>query len=302
MEHGYGDKMHKTESNRNGISDPEKPYSAVQTTNFIPAWCRGLSDIPNARKMSEAIHAEKAVEAYIRKGEDPETNRKAITSRAALYEARYKSVNALISLSGVSQVVEFAAGWTVRGLNSPNLNFVHTDLGAEVIDLVGKLVPLITDASTLQIHFVRFDAVTGEGMDEIMACLREEPVAVVHEGLLNYLPLEIKAKVAENVKKLLEAYGGVYITPDINYMRKMDPSGPDDPSKGWELSSFFFESSEEAKEFFAALGFTSEIHHMGEFFNDLSSLSALSVNPEEKKQIEDIMKDLEIMQMMLRTK
>jgi hypothetical protein len=48
-----------------------------------------------------------------------------------------------------------------------------------------------------------------------MACLREEPVGVTHEGMFRYYPNQSKEKTGRLAKAFLERYGGLYVTPDI---------------------------------------------------------------------------------------
>ena len=97
------------------VSELEKPSEGVQKTNLDTAYFRSFSDIPNSKALSELIGAEKATEAE--RLEDGFENQKSIIP---FFEARYKAIDALIRRSGITQVIEFAAGRTTRGINNPD--------------------------------------------------------------------------------------------------------------------------------------------------------------------------------------
>ena len=49
----------------------------------------------------------------------------------------------------------------------------------------------------------------------------EEPIAVVNEGLLQYLDSQEKTVLGRNVHQLLKRFGGIWITPDISKRSRM---------------------------------------------------------------------------------
>jgi hypothetical protein len=266
----------------------EKPSKKVQGTNFDTAYFRSFSDIPNAKRLAELTNAEKETSGH-RKWDDFNDRK----PRIPFFEARYKAVDALIRSSGVRQVVEFAAGRTTRGINNPEWNYIHTDQDPEALAQMERVTGLLTQGPRKESpHFVRFDAISGEGMEQITSALRDEPIAVVHEGLMTYYGFESKAKIASNAYLLLKRFGGVYITPDIhNNQLWAETNTTPNPiehdrkrseSFGRDFTSMRFTTQDQALRFFSDLGFKAEIYKMSQLVPRLSSLDALFDDPEKR--------------------
>lgn len=286
-------------------TDLEKSSKDIHHTNLRTAYYRSFSDIPNAKGLSELVKADEASAEWMK--EEGFENHK---SRIPFFEARYKAIDALINRSGVKQVVEFAAGLTTRGINNPQWNYVYTEQDTEALEQMKDITKRLSKGPKgTQPHFVKFDAISGDGMEQIISCLREEPVAVVHEGLITYYPFETKAKIALNAKQLLKRFGGVYITPDIhnkqlfaktqtstNYLERDRRRSK---KFGRDFASMRFNTEKEALSFFSNLGFGVKIYKLGDLVSKLSSVDVLYADPKEQKSVSSITQERQIWYMTL---
>lgn len=105
------------------------------------------------------------------------------------------------------------------------------------------------------------NALDEKAFNEICSRFPPGPVAVVNEGLLMYLNDEEKAKLCANVRNVLKARGGFWVTADI-YL-KLKPRNIE-LSVEQEMKQFFeeqqveenrFDSFEAAEDFFKSQGF-----------------------------------------------
>lgn len=283
-------------SNENKPQHLEAPSRAVQNTNLGTAYFRSFSDIRNAMAVAGMLGAR---EAYYTEYKDLDYSRGSIPH----FESRYKAIDGLIKKSRVQQVVEFGAGHSTRGINSPaRWNYVHTDQDLRSLDAMEAIAKdLRLDRGNL--HFVRFDAVSGAGTQGIAGCLEAKPLAIVHEGLLGYYPHDIKAKIAKRAHKLLERYAGVYITTDIYSKEDSRKRNIGDrrashvqarrigrefaKRMGRDLYSFMFETDQAFKVFFESLGFVVQVYQYRDLVNHLTSVDVLYPDKKQRKAVED---------------
>lgn len=177
---------------------------------------------------------------------------------------RYQSLDTLLAASGLTAVVELAAGLSLRSLALAQrhaVTYLDTDL-PEMIETKRKLVeqlavgPLVGD--------VRLRAMNALAEGELATAVAElpaGPVAILNEGLLMYLDDAEKRRLAASVREVLGRRGGVWITADI-YVKtpaRMPTIGHDD-----RLRAFFvthrveenkFESFAAAEQLFTEAGF-----------------------------------------------
>ena len=282
--------------NENKPHNLEAPSRAVQNTNLATAYFRSFSDIPNAMAVAGILGAR---EAYYKECKDLEYARASIPH----FESRYKAIDALIKKSRVQQVVEFGAGHSTRGLNSPaRWNYVHTDQDVRSIDAMEAIAKDLRIARG-NLHFVRCDVVNGAGMQVVLGCLKAKPLAVVHEGILGYYPHNIKAEIAKRAHNLLERYAGVYITTDIYSKedsrtrnigdtrashRQARRTGRELAKRmGRDLYSFMFETDQEWKVFFEKLGFKVRVYQHGDLVDHLTSVDVLYPDKKQRKAVEE---------------
>lgn len=286
------------------VDRSDRPSKLLQNTNLDTVYFRSFSDIPNAKEVSKLVDAESA----FRNGTAGPFD--SIRTIIPSMEARYKAVDALITESGVKQVVEFAAGRTMRGMNNPQWNYVHTDYDEEALEQIEHVAKAIRRGKSTNMHFARFNAITGEGLEEVLEPLKHEKVAVVHEGLGIYCTIEQKARIALNAKAILERYGGVYITPDIR--TKQDPSfhklypqyagrvREQRAKMGLDFEASRFENKNDAQRFFERLGFDAVIKQYSGIVGHLESLDALFLDKEERDRVEAVIRTFEVWRMKLK--
>jgi len=205
-------------------------FEKLSLTAKLTAYMRQYSDVPFAKDVAQAVGARQAFEELLRAHElSPED----LLLYAPILEARYKSIAARLRASGMDQILELASGLSLRGLAMteahPGLTYVETDLEAltnEKRALVTRLrhehhLPdrpsyLLRTANALEL---------GQLWEATETCHRARPLAVVTEGLLQYLsPAELEG-VAANIRSLLAAFGpdGLWITPDFSFQDEIAP-------------------------------------------------------------------------------
>jgi len=118
-----------------------------------------------------------------------------------------------------------------------------------------------------------------------------KPLVVTNEGLLRYLTKDEKAIVAQNIHKILEEFGGVWITSDISLRKifsqenKVMVEHVEKISKltGKDIVANRFETEKEAIDFFENLGFSIERHSFMEVYDDLVSPNRLNLIEQQVK-------------------
>lgn len=145
---------------------------------------------------------------------------------------RYQSLDRLLAASGITNVVELAAGLSLRSLalaRQQAVTYLDTDL-PEMIETKRSLVeqlavgPLVGDVKLRAMNALA-DGELAAAVDELPA----GPVAILNEGLLMYLDDAEKRRLAAAIHGVLARRGGVWITADIYLpMPGAAPIGQDD--------------------------------------------------------------------------
>lgn len=192
-------------------------FSAISPTALLIAWLRAHTDLPFARAVAEATGAAEVAARLLADSGAPLDEH---LQNAPFAEARYRSVGAAIGRLGLRQVLELGAGLAFRGpdfARDSDVVYLDTDLpGLQAVKRrLLATVPALRDPGG-RVEYLDCDATRWEDVEAAARGLRaDRPVAVVNEGLLGYLDLEEKARVADNVRRLLERLGGAWITPDL---------------------------------------------------------------------------------------
>lgn len=194
-------------------------HSRISPTAKFVAYFRQMSDIPYSKDIVDVFDVESTFQNLFM----PHNEILYGDIFAPLLEIRYKSIQYALEQAHVTQILEFASGISLRGLamtKAPSLIYVETDLpelNQEKVDLVSKVMKRnnIENRANLFFH-----AVNVLNFDEIEPVLRHfsvhKPLAIVHEGLFQYLTRDEKKQAAKNIHRLLERYGGVWMTPDLD--------------------------------------------------------------------------------------
>jgi len=195
-------------------------FEKISLTARLTAYMRQYSDIPFAKDVAIRLRAEEAFEKLLR---DNKLSPKDLLWYAPILEVRYKSVAETIRKSRATQVLELASGFSLRGLavtQDPQVTYVESDLEEltdEKASLVADLRRQYRLAEHGNLHLVTADALDRSQLRSAAKSFRrDQPIAVVNEGLLQYLSATEMATVARNIRDLLIESDGVWITPDFS--------------------------------------------------------------------------------------
>lgn len=262
----------------------------ISITAKLSAYYRQFSDIAFASEVAVLIGAE---DAYAKLVRDHGLDRDQLSSYAPMFEARYKSVSELIRKSGVSQILELACGYSMRGLEltrSGTLRYVETDLSG-VISTKQTLLDEIRRrhhlAPSPRHHVTVADALDVEQLGIAVRGLDErEPLLVLCEGLMGYLTRPETERVATNVRTLLGAYGGgSWIVPDFTFVADLRNLPPERVKlraavtglTQRQLDASAFEDHDDLVSFFAGIGFDTRVSSQIDETPSFASLASLGL-------------------------
>lgn len=140
-----------------------------------------------------------------------------LLGNALVVEAKYRTMLRLIEASGYRINVDLPCGYTPKALHltAKGLRFIGLDLPI----VAGEVGPVL---SGLADHpgRMRFEGVDATNPDSLMSALRDvgEPICLTTEGMMMYFTENEVNAVVANVRSLLEAHGGCWITPDPEYI------------------------------------------------------------------------------------
>ena len=250
-----------------------RDYSKISLTAKLTAYMRQFTDIPFALDVAKLSQARKAFERLLRGRRLKPSN---LLWYAPILEARYKSIGEMINRSGATQVLEIASGLSMRGLAAtadPNITYIETDLE----DITREKTALVSEISRLHslparpnLHLVTADALD---LDQLFAAAEplnpDELVAIVQEGLLQYLTSTETETLACNIRALLEKFGGVWITPDFSLTA--DAAQVSDQQRQFReivadatdatMYNNAFDNTEHLTQYFSRLGFQVEVYN-----------------------------------------
>jgi hypothetical protein len=129
------------------MSSPTKDYSTISPSARSLLWMKALTDIPFVRSAAGLIFGEETL---------PHDQHELVTAqflkRLAHFETRYWSIDAALSMLGISNILEIASGFSFRGLHKTlyeDAYYIDTDL-PEMIEtketLVRRLMRKLPDA------------------------------------------------------------------------------------------------------------------------------------------------------------
>jgi O-methyltransferase involved in polyketide biosynthesis len=234
-------------------------FERISPTAMGPVIARGeYSDIPFAREVLSYLQ-----ERFPSPAED---FRQGIRAQAPFFEARFKAVSRILVERHATQILELASGFSPRSLDPAfrGVTYIEVDL-PKMIGHKLALVTTLLGAVPPGLKFCGASVLNRGELTEGLAQFRKEPVAVTAEGLLRYLSFDEKAQLAENVRAILQTYGGVWITPDI-HLRKWAPERSRHGGVDWnfaeqlgrDIHPNYFDDFAHARSFFEGCGFQVE--------------------------------------------
>ena len=142
-------------------------------------------------------------------------------SNVATLELRYRSMNAFIQATGAKTIVDLPCGYTPRALEDfiGDKRYIGCDLPA-VAEEMGPLVEKIL-AERGQKRAVTYHGVDATNYASLRAALEgaKGPLCITTEGLLMYFTDSELAALLDNIRRILEEFGGVWITQDPEVSR-----------------------------------------------------------------------------------
>ncbi len=262
-------------------------YSKISPTARFVAHLRTFTDIKYSLEIAAACNAEDAFVKIV--GDDA----KDFTWLALPIEQRYKSVDAALRATGIRKVVELASGVSPRGIiwsRDESVQYLATDLVEIIAQKIAIEKQILGSQTQNQLRWMPLDALNpAQCQFPDFFFKRNGPIGIVVEGLLPYLNLDEKRRVAENIHALLKRLGGVWITPDISsrehiqeimnnpQVARIIEVIPEFIERNLHANSFV--SMEEARSFYADLGFEITEHSQQELVPELSSAERLNLDP-----------------------
>jgi O-methyltransferase involved in polyketide biosynthesis len=258
----------------------ERSFEKISPTAWSVAWRRTFTDIPYSKEVFEQFKQMHAI------GNNDSLDVMRGSDMAPLFEARYKLSNKLLRQSGISQVLELAAGLTPRGLEltrDPAITYAELDLPNMVREKKRILEGILGKETRPNLYLMEGNALSRTDVMRVTNFFRTgESVAVVNEGLLRYLTHEEKALVASNVLSILKECGGIWITPDTAIAATFEQvagrseeaqklSAEVEKMTGINKERNYFKDEATAQAFFEDRGFSVEKHSYLEVFDQLSS-------------------------------
>jgi len=268
--------------------EKQKEYEKISPTAWIVAQARTLSDIPYSREVFDELQI--IMRQTRSAAELQELNKFTHPEVVPVMEARFKLVNRLVKENRAKQVLELAAGFSPRGMElskDPTMECVEIDLPGvmdEKRTIIGNLIQQSKFPPRPNFYLEDGNALELQDVLKAIKPFRQEPVAVINEGLLTYLNFEEKAVVARNVHQLLERFGGVWITPDLSLQPEGKAKEINVPLRkvtGINKDLIAFEDEASARAFFEGLGFTVERHSFTEIMDEMTSPKKLNFSKEQ---------------------
>jgi O-methyltransferase involved in polyketide biosynthesis len=264
-------------------------FEKISLTAKLAAYMRQYSDIPFARDVAQQLRAQQAFEKLLC---DNQMGPEDLLWYAPIFEVRYKSIAEMLRKSEAKQVLELASGFSLRGLiatQDPSVTYVESDLE----DLTGEKTSLVSDlcrqyslAVPGNLHFVVADALDRHQLQAAVKDFRrDQPIAVVNEGLLQYLSAGEMEMVARNIRDLLTEFGGLWITPDFSL--KEDARDVSDQQRRFrsivaaatdrKLYNNAFDNDEQLFAFFDDVGLHPQVLNQLDVAPNIVSLDALKL-------------------------
>jgi len=209
---------------------------------------------------------------------------------APVIEARHKLTDKMVRHANTSQILDIASGFSPRGLSFsalPNAVCVEIDL-PEMAEMKKGTLNSFTKIPD-NLHILGGNALNYDDIAHASDFFNpNKNVAIVAEGLLRYLDFNEKAMVANNVRRVLEKFCGVWISCDFTlkqYLLSQNHNIKNHTNNivsvtNNNLLNNSFEDIKHIVDFFANLGFDMEFHEFDEVMDELVSPKQLDYSPD----------------------
>jgi O-methyltransferase involved in polyketide biosynthesis len=270
--------------------DPDP--SRISVTAKIAAYYRQFSDIPFAADAARALGADAAFEEILR---EHGLQRDQLTFYAPMFEARYKSVTALVLASGAPQVLDLASGYSLRGLDLTrrgSIRYVEVDLPDVVATKRALLDELRERHGIAPTPAHVLAAANVLDLDQVRAATavldRGQSLVVLCEGLIQYLSRDEIGRLASHVRALLgEFAAGAWMTADFSFEAEARALPPERVRLRQaitgvtqrRLDAAVFEDAADLEAFLHRFGFEVEVRSQVDETPSFASIGALGLSP-----------------------
>lgn len=255
-------------------------YEEICPTALVTSYPRYYTDIPYEKEIYNWLKDHNLTSPTLYKNLAPEI------------EARFKLINKILDKANIHQVLELASGYSSRGLIYTSKGYKYVELDLETI--ATNKQKLVNDLGNFELIIQNGNALNQDDLSKVKPYFNNsQELVIINEGLLRYLTFTEKRIVAENIYKLLEEYGGIWITSDVtpkNFITSQNQALPDFNKSITTITSRNnledrFKDINHVKSFFAEIGFeVTEIHSFNEVKDELYSVNNLNIIDDKIEQ------------------
>jgi O-methyltransferase involved in polyketide biosynthesis len=295
-------------------------FDSISPSAYALLLMKGLTPIPYARDAAERLPEiePSAFETFSANADliDLQKRTPGFWARALHFESRYFSVDQLLSDLAATNILELSSGFSFRGLALSRRRpvfYIDTDLPA-LIETKRRFIealaaepagpatalpgsPSAAGQSEPSGHPGHYElqplnALDTASFDALTHRFPPGALTIVNEGLLVYLDRVEKERLCENIRNVLRKRGGCWITGDI-YLKNPNAGLFGERNDAFvkfleqhNIEANKFNSFDDAREFFARMGFTVDREASLDFAT-LSTLPKLlaACNPEQLQRL-----------------
>ena len=134
---------------------------------------------------------------------------------SVIVEMRFETTENYFRRSGFQQLMDLPCGYTSRGLRLAGSGFKY--YGCDLPVVIDELLPAVTKFLNIdELKLIHYSSVDATNYDSLRSALKdaEGEILITTEGLLIYFTQSELEEVFRNIHRLLEEFGGRWITLD----------------------------------------------------------------------------------------
>ena len=213
------------ETERNSQAQANPVFITAKTAICLMA----AADISDASAIVRCLGLEN--HAPLQNMTDPDV----VLGNALVVETKYRTMCSLIKNSGCHICVDLPCGYTPKALHlsQAGMRFIGLDLPIVVQEIAPIIRSLTTSSDEITFHGI--DATNYESIRTALQNVTG-PLCITTEGMMMYFDAHEADTVVSNIRAMLEQHGGLWITPDPEFILQFFYSfrsifGKDSPAK-----------------------------------------------------------------------
>lgn len=142
---------------------------------------------------------------------------------SVIVEMRFEVTENYFRRSGIRQLMDLPCGYTSRGLRLAGNGFKY--YGCDLPAVIDEFLPVVTNfLSADDMKSIHYSSVDATNYDSLRSALKgaEGEILITTEGMLMYFTQPELEEVFRNIHRLLDEFGGRWITLDRLLTRKTD--------------------------------------------------------------------------------